>query len=121
MRIGIGAQLGIVGGPGTYARELVAALAAAGGHEYVVFTDRPGALADLGLETVHVPMATPYHQVAWDHWRLPRLLADFTVVSREYWLKSGGNQWMPAGEPAALAFVPRERLYAIGCFVLCRA
>lgn len=75
MRIGIGAQLGIVGGPGTYARELVAALAAAGGHEYVVFTDRPGALADLGLETVHVPMATPYHQVAWDHWRLPRLLA----------------------------------------------
>ncbi len=75
MRIGIGAQLGIVGGPGTYARELVAALAAAGGHEYVVFTDRPGALADLGLETVHVPMATPYHQVAWDHRRLPRLLA----------------------------------------------
>jgi len=74
VRIGIGAQLGIIGGPGTYARELVAALARAGGHDYVAFTDRPDALADLAVETVHVPMPTPYGQVAWDH-RLPRLLA----------------------------------------------
>jgi len=68
VRIGIGAQVGILGGPGTYARALAGALAAAGGHEYVVFTDRPEAFAGLGVETVHVPLASPYHQAAWDHW-----------------------------------------------------
>ena len=76
MRIGIGAQVGILGGPGTYARALAGALAAAGGHEYVVFTDRPEAFAGLGVETVHVPLASPYHQAAWDHWRLPGLAAE---------------------------------------------
>src|SRR5439155_1727408 len=76
VRIGIGAQVGILGGPGTYARALAGALAAAGGHEYVVFTDRPEAFAGLGVETVHVPLASPYHQAAWDHWRLPGLVAE---------------------------------------------
>ena len=75
MRIGIGALVGIVGGPATYARELVAALARLGGHEYVVFTDRPEHFADVDVERVVVPLATIYHQVAWDHVRLPGLLA----------------------------------------------
>lgn len=75
MRIGIGALVGVIGGPATYARELAAALAADGGHEYVVFTDRPAAFADVDLELVHVPLASPWHQAAWDHWRLPRLVA----------------------------------------------
>jgi len=75
VRIGIGAQVSILGGPGTYARALTAALAAAGGHQYVVFTDRPESFAGLGLETAHVPLASPYHQAVWDHWRLPGLLA----------------------------------------------
>ena len=75
MRIGIGAQIGVLGGPGTYARELVAALARERRHEYVVFTDRPEAFAESGVRTVHVPMPTPYHQVTWDHLRLPRLVA----------------------------------------------
>ena len=74
MRIGLGALLGILGGPATYARELVTALARAGGHEYVVFTDQPEAFAALGVETVHVPLPTTYHQVSWDHTRLPALL-----------------------------------------------
>jgi glycosyltransferase involved in cell wall biosynthesis len=74
MRIGIGALLGIVGGPATYAAELVRALARLGGHEYVVFTDRPDAFAGVGVETVHVPLPSTYHQVVWDHARLPGLL-----------------------------------------------
>jgi glycosyltransferase involved in cell wall biosynthesis len=73
-RIGIGAQLGIVGGPATYAAELARALAGLGGHEYVVFTDRPEAFAGAAIETVHVPLPSTYHQVVWDHARLPRLL-----------------------------------------------
>jgi glycosyltransferase involved in cell wall biosynthesis len=74
VRIGIGAVVGVLGGPATYARELVAALARAGGHEYVVFTDAPARFAGLDVATVHVPLATPWHQVTWDHWRLPGLV-----------------------------------------------
>jgi len=74
VRIGIGALVGVVGGPATYARELVAALAQLGGHEYVVFTDRPALFTDSRVETVHVPLATTFHQATWDHWRLPGLV-----------------------------------------------
>jgi glycosyltransferase involved in cell wall biosynthesis len=80
VRIGIGALVGIVGGPATYARELVAGLVALGGHEYVVFTDRPEQFAGLDVERVLVPMATTYHQVTWDHVRLPGLLAAHGVA-----------------------------------------
>ena len=95
MRIGIGAQVGILGGPGTYARALTAALAAAGGHQYVVFTDRPEAFAGLGVETVHVPLASPYHQAVWDHWRLPGLL-----VARRVDLYHGTKNVLPWRLPA---------------------
>ena len=74
MRIGIGALVGVLGGPATYARELVAALARAGGHDYVVFTDRPDAFGDLGVATVHVPLTSSWQQATWDHWRLPSLV-----------------------------------------------
>src|SRR5262245_15797313 len=67
-------MLGIVGGPATYARELVAALVGQGGHEYVVFTDRPE-LFEGDVKAVHVPLRTTYGQVTWDHVRLPGLLA----------------------------------------------
>jgi hypothetical protein len=76
VRIGIGALLGITGGPATYARELVSALARLGGHDYVVFTDRPEAFAGLDVTPAHVPLPTSYHQVTWDHGRLRRLLAE---------------------------------------------
>jgi len=74
VRIGIGALLGIVGGPATYARELVRALVGVGGHEYVVFTDRPDAFADAAVECVTVPLRGTWHQVLWDHEQLPGLL-----------------------------------------------
>src|SRR5262245_54219048 len=75
MRIGIGALVGVLGGPATYARELVAALARRGTHRYVVFTDQPAAFVSVGVETVHVPLASSWHQATWDHARLPGLLA----------------------------------------------
>jgi glycosyltransferase involved in cell wall biosynthesis len=80
MRIGIGAQMGITGGPATYAGELVRALAELGGHEYVVFTDRPEGFAGVAVETVHVPMPTTYHQIVWDHLRLPALIGRHGVA-----------------------------------------
>lgn len=75
MRVGIGALVGVLGGPATYARELIAALAREGGHDYVVFTDQPDAFDGIAVATVRVPLATAAHQVTWDHWRLPTLLA----------------------------------------------
>ena len=96
MRIGIGAVAGILGGPATYARQLVRALALAGGHEYVVFTDRPEAFAELDLEVVHVPLRTPYHQFGWDHVRLPRLLSERRVD-----LYHGTKNVLPWRLPAA--------------------
>ncbi len=75
MRIGIGAVVGILGGPATYARQLVRALAALGGHEYTVFTDRPEAFAGIEVATVAVPLPSPWHQVTWDHLRLPGLVS----------------------------------------------
>lgn len=76
MRIGIGALVGITGGPATYARELVRALAGLEPEDrYVVFTDVPEAFADLAVERVHVPLYGTWAQPVWDHWRLPRLIA----------------------------------------------
>jgi glycosyltransferase involved in cell wall biosynthesis len=75
VRIGIGALVGIRGGPATYARELVAALSRLGGHRYVVFTDRREDFEHLDVERVRVPLPTTYHQVLWDHARLPGLIA----------------------------------------------
>jgi glycosyltransferase involved in cell wall biosynthesis len=75
VRIGIGALVGVLGGPATYARELVRALAVAGGHDYVVFTDEPETFAGVDVRAVHVPLRTSWHQAVWDHWRLPGLLA----------------------------------------------
>jgi len=51
-------------------RALTAALAAAGGHQYVVFRTGPRR-SPASAGTVHVPLASPYHQAVWDHWRLP--------------------------------------------------
>jgi alpha-1,3-rhamnosyl/mannosyltransferase len=80
VRIGIGALVGIMGGPATYARELVTALARLGGHEYVVFTDCPAQFTGVDVECVHVPLASTLHQVTWDHARLPALLRERRVA-----------------------------------------
>ncbi|MCW5892317.1 MAG: glycosyltransferase family 4 protein [bacterium] len=72
VRVGIGALVGIVGGPATYARELVRGLARVGGHEWVVFTDRPDQFT--GVEVVSVPLRGTWHQALWDHDRLPGLV-----------------------------------------------
>lgn len=69
MRIGIGAILGVLGGPATYARELIRALAATlGEHELVVITDDPSQLDDCGarVRVVHLPLRSPWQQAFWD-------------------------------------------------------
>jgi alpha-1,3-rhamnosyl/mannosyltransferase len=110
VRIGIGALVGVLGGPATYARELVAALARAGGHDYVVFTDRPDGFADLGVATVHVPLPTAAHQVTWDHWRLPALLARHRID-----LYHGTKNVLPWRLPVRAAVVTVHDLAVYAC------
>src|SRR5262245_51198799 len=77
MRIGIGAILGVIGGPATYARELVRALARIDtANEYVVLTDVPDALAVSArhVRAVHAPLAASFLQPFWDHGLIPRLV-----------------------------------------------
>jgi len=77
MRIGIGAILGVVGGPATYARELIAAVARIDTvNDYVVMTDAPGRLAVHGtnVRTAFAPLRASFLQPAWDHVWVPYLV-----------------------------------------------
>lgn len=76
MRIAIGAIVRTLGGPATYAIELVRALAArrTPGIEYVVLTDGPEAFDGMGVAVERVPLRTPWAQPVWDHVQVPRVL-----------------------------------------------
>jgi glycosyltransferase involved in cell wall biosynthesis len=76
VRVAIGAVVRTLGGPATYARELVRELLRRRTPEleYVVLTDGPEAFRDDAVETVTVPLPTPYAQVWWDHVAIPAAL-----------------------------------------------
>ncbi len=76
MRVAIGAIVRTLGGPATYAAELVAALVARRPSpiEYVVITDGPEAFRGVDVEVVAVPLPTPYAQLLWDHVAVPAAL-----------------------------------------------
>lgn len=76
MRIAIGAIVRTLGGPATYATELVAALARRRSTEleYVVLTDGPEAFAGTQVEIVALPLPSPWAQPVWDHLAVPAAL-----------------------------------------------
>lgn len=75
LNIAIGAITGTIGGPATYAIELVKALVAAHPDDrFVVLTDKPQAFADI-CETRAVALRSAWEQPLWDHVRVPRVLA----------------------------------------------
>jgi glycosyltransferase involved in cell wall biosynthesis len=66
--------VGSIGGPATYAWELVTALVAKHPEtEFTVFTDRPGAFDSI-TETVLVPLESAWRQPLWDHWGVAKEL-----------------------------------------------
>src|SRR5215831_15400316 len=74
MRVGIGAIVGVLGGPATYARELIRALARSDAtNEYIVITDAPDLLAvsATNVRCVRAPLRTSFLQPAWDHGLVP--------------------------------------------------
>jgi glycosyltransferase involved in cell wall biosynthesis len=76
MRVAIGAIVRTLGGPATYAIELVRALAArrTPGIEYAVLTDGPEAFDGIPVAVEHLPLRTPWAQPIWDHVQVPRAL-----------------------------------------------
>ncbi len=77
LRIAIGAILGTLGGPATYARQLIAALAALEtSHRFVILTDAPDQVSNLpaNFEVERVPLASAWDQLLWDHVRIPAAL-----------------------------------------------
>ncbi len=77
MRIGIGAILATRGGPATYARELVRALARRDArNEYLVITDAPDLLGVSAgnVRCVAAPLRSAFLQPIWDHVIVPSLI-----------------------------------------------
>ena len=76
MRIAIGAIVRTLGGPATYAVELVRALAErrTPDVEYVVLTDGPEAFDGIAVGVEHLPLRSPWAQPLWDHVQVPRAL-----------------------------------------------
>lgn len=50
--------------------------------------------------------------------RLPRLLAGWEVVKKEFWGKDGSNQWKSMDEQSSLEHDPSDYYYGLGLFVL---
>jgi glycosyltransferase involved in cell wall biosynthesis len=65
---------GTTGGPATYGRLLVAALAAHGDVRLSVITDRPAAFAHPGVEVIELPMRGGLDRLRWQYRALPKLL-----------------------------------------------
>ncbi|HYC00245.1 MAG TPA: glycosyltransferase family 1 protein [Candidatus Limnocylindrales bacterium] len=75
MKIAIGAVAGTVGGPATYAVELVRSLVEEfPDDEFVVLTDQPQAFAAFA-DVREVRLRSPWEQPLWDHVRVPSALA----------------------------------------------
>jgi len=75
MRVAVGAIAGTIGGPATYAIELVRALASSFPDDsWTVLTDRPDLFSDFA-ETVHLPLGSAWTQPLWDQLLVRRALA----------------------------------------------
>ncbi|MCB9879633.1 MAG: glycosyltransferase family 4 protein [Planctomycetes bacterium] len=74
LHVAIAALSGTTGGPATYARRLVEALAATGELRLSVLTDRPEHFAHAGVEPVALPTRGGLDRLRWQYWALPRAL-----------------------------------------------
>ncbi|NOY52338.1 MAG: glycosyltransferase family 4 protein [Deltaproteobacteria bacterium] len=80
MKVAIAAIAGALGGPRSYARELVRALTGlAGEDDFYVLTDDRAAWDDAGGEVMELPMRSSYTRPLWDHWKVPRALRSLDV------------------------------------------
>lgn len=69
----------------------------------------------VGRDAVFAPLHRVYGRE-----RLPRLLDQWMVEKKEYWVKDDRNHWNAVEESVALNGEPTEFCYGLGCFVLRR-
>jgi len=69
----------------------------------------------VGCDAVFAPLHRVYGRA-----RLPRLLDQWIIEKREYWIKDDQNRWITVEEAAALDREPSKLCYGLGCFVLRR-
>ncbi len=74
MHVAVSVLCGPTGGPATYGKCLVAALAASDGVRLTVLTDRPQELEGSGYEIVDLPMRGGLDRLRWQYWALPLAL-----------------------------------------------
>lgn len=74
LHVAIAVLCGSTGGPATYGRRLVAALAARGDTRLSVLTDEPAAFPTSGVDVVHLPMRGGLDRLRWQYRAIPRAL-----------------------------------------------
>jgi glycosyltransferase involved in cell wall biosynthesis len=74
LHVAIAVLCGTVGGPATYGRRLVQALAQRAGVRFSVLTDAPEAFPFAGIDVVPLPMRGGLDRLRWQYWALPRAL-----------------------------------------------
>ena len=74
LHVAIAVLCGTTGGPATYGRRLVQALAASKLVRVTVLTEVPDALAAPGVDIVAMPMHGGIDRLRWQHWAVPRAL-----------------------------------------------
>jgi glycosyltransferase involved in cell wall biosynthesis len=74
LHIAIAVLCGTVGGPATYGKKLVEALARRAGMRFSVLTDQPDAFPFPGIDVVPLPMRGGLDRLRWQYLALPRAL-----------------------------------------------
>jgi len=78
---------------------------------------RPGGFMLLTIPVGRDTVFAPIHRV-YGRERLPRLLDQWIIEEKEYWVKDDQNHWIAVEESVALDRNPTELCYGLGCFVL---
>ncbi len=69
----------------------------------------------VGRDAVFMPLHRVYGRE-----RLPKLLNQWIIQKKEFWVKNDQNRWVTVEEPVAFGREPTKYCYGLGCFVLRR-
>lgn len=78
---------------------------------------KPGGIMLLTIPVGHDRVFAPLHRV-YGKDRLPKLLAGWEALKKEYWIKNDKNKWVCVNEKVALNKEPLAHCYGLGLFVL---
>lgn len=81
MKIAIAAIMGTIGGPRTYAYNLIKNISIIDKeNEYVILTDNIEGLNDInGIQKINIGFSSPYTRIFWDHFKVPLYLKRYGV------------------------------------------